>query len=87
MESDTITSSTTIMSHNHISKQETLDNGASTENYEGGVQMDSPMQSLRHYATADTVTIPTAIFESMYLNPPTPLKNALRNNLGNPTPL
>ena len=64
---------------NDIAAKE-LDNGV----LESG---DPQMQPLKTVGTADTITIPKAVFESMYLNPPTPLRNALRNNLGNPTPL
>lgn len=81
----TITSYSTML-HDHVAKEATFDNGVSTDNHEGG-PFEPSMQPLRSVGTADTVTIPKSVFEGMYLNPPTPLKNQMRKNLGNPTPM
>jgi hypothetical protein len=37
--------------------------------------------------TAASVTIPSELFEKMYLNPETSVKGQLRRTLGNPTPV
>lgn len=50
--------------------------------------VDSHFEAIRKSQTADSVVLPRAVFEKLYLNPRTTgSANTLRKKVGNPTPI
>ena len=47
---------------------------------------DSHFEAIRKSQTADSVVLPRAVFEKLYLNPKT-TGNTLQKKVGNPTPI
>lgn len=49
--------------------------------------VDAHFEAIRKSHTADSVILPRAVFEKLYLNPKTTTKNTLQKKVGNPTPI